>query len=50
MAEKMRAAGGDVELQIWPYMPHTWHLLAPVLPEAREAIGEIARFFMQRLG
>ena len=50
MAEKMRAAGGDVELQIWPYMPHTWHLLAPVLPEAREAIGEIARFFVQRLG
>jgi acetyl esterase/lipase len=49
MAEKMRAAGCDVELQIWPFMPHTWHLLAPILPEAREAIGEIARFFAQRL-
>ncbi|MGN6574031.1 MAG: alpha/beta hydrolase [Pseudolabrys sp.] len=50
MAEKMRAAGCDVELQVWPWMPHTWHLLAPVLPEAREAIAEIARFFAQRLG
>ena len=50
MAEKMRAAGCDVELQVWPAMPHTWQLLAPVLPEAREAIDEIARFFAQRLG
>ena len=50
MAEKMKAAGCDVELQVWPYMPHTWQLLAPVLPEAREAIDEIARFFAQRLG
>ena len=50
MAEKMRAAGCDVELQVWPEMPHTWQLLAPVLPEAREAIEEIARFFAQRLG
>jgi monoterpene epsilon-lactone hydrolase len=37
-------------LQVWPAMPHTWQLLAPVLPEAREAIDEIARFFAQRLG
>ena len=50
IAEKMRAAGCDVELQVWPAMPHTWQLLAPVLPEAREAIDEIARFFAQRLG
>jgi acetyl esterase/lipase len=50
MAEKLREAGCDVELQIWPAMPHTWHLLAPILPEARAAIGEIGRFFAQRLG
>jgi len=50
MAEAMKAAGCDVELQVWPFMPHTWHLLAPVLPEAREAIGDIARFFARRTG
>jgi acetyl esterase/lipase len=50
MAEAMRAVGCDVDLQVWPQMPHTWQLLASVLPEAREAIGEIARFFSDRLG
>ena len=49
MAEKMRSAGCDVELQVWPQMPHTWQLLAPVLPEAREAIDEVARFFARHL-
>jgi acetyl esterase/lipase len=49
MAERMRAAGCEVELQVWPRMPHTWQLLASVLPEAREAIAEIARFFAARL-
>ena len=44
MADAMRAAGCAVELQIWPKMPHVWHLLAPVLPEARAALDEIARF------
>jgi acetyl esterase/lipase len=49
MAEVMRAAGCTVELQVWPKMPHTWQLLAPVLPEARAAIAEIARFLDRRL-
>ena len=44
MAQAMRAAGCRVELQIWPKMPHVWHLLAPVLPEAHAALDEIARF------
>jgi acetyl esterase/lipase len=49
MAEAMRAAGCAVDLQVWPKMPHTWQLLAPVLPEARAALVEIARFLEQRL-
>lgn len=44
MADAMRDAGCQVELQIWPKMPHVWHLLAPVLPEAHAALDEIARF------
>jgi len=49
MAEAMRAAGCAVELQVWPKMPHTWQLLAPVLPEARAALDEIARFLDRQL-
>jgi acetyl esterase/lipase len=50
MAERMRAAGCAVELQIWPKMVHTWQLLTPVLPEARAALADIARFLDSRLG
>ena len=44
MAEKMQAAGCDVELQVWPRMPHVFQLLATVMPEAQAAVAEIARF------
>jgi monoterpene epsilon-lactone hydrolase len=44
MADRMRAAGCSVELEVWPRMPHVWHALAPVLPEAREAIARIGTF------
>jgi epsilon-lactone hydrolase len=44
MADKMRRADCQVELQVWPRMPHVWHLMAPVLPEARLAIGRIGDF------
>ena len=44
MAEKMQAAGCDVELQVSPRMPHVFQLLATVMPEAQAAVVEIARF------
>jgi acetyl esterase/lipase len=44
MADRLRAAGRHVELEIWPRMPHVWHLFAPVLPEARQAIARIGAF------
>ena len=44
MAEKMQAAGCDVELQVSPRMPHVFQLLATVMPEAQAAVAEIARF------
>lgn len=44
MAENMRGAGCHVELQIWRRMPHTWQLLAAVLPEARWAVATIGAF------
>jgi acetyl esterase/lipase len=44
MADKMRLAKCHVELQIWPRVPHVWHLLAPVLPEAKAAIASMGAF------
>ena len=44
MADNMRRAGCQVDLQIWPRVPHVWHLLAPILPEARAAIAQIGAF------
>ena len=49
MAEKMKAAGCEVELQVWPRMPHVFQVLAAVVPEARKAIAEIARFLQAKL-
>jgi epsilon-lactone hydrolase len=44
MAKNMRAAGCHVEIEVWPRMPHVWHLLAPALPEATKAIAHIGAF------
>ena len=50
MAERMRQAGCEVTLEIWPRMPHVWHGFAPVLPEARRAITRIGEFIRRQVG
>ena len=47
MGERMRAAGCQVELEVWPRMPHVWHVFAAVMPEARRAIARIGSFMRQ---
>lgn len=47
MADKMRAAGCHVDLQIWPRMPHAWHLFASYLPESKRAIEQIGAFVLR---
>ena len=44
MAENLQAAGCRVEIEVWPRMPHVWHLFAPALPEAGQAIERIGSF------
>ena len=44
VAEKARADGVDVTLEVWPDMPHVWHAFAPFLPEATRAIESIGAF------
>ena len=49
VAERMRAAGCQVELEIWPRMPHTWQVWARVLLEARAAIEHIGAFVQSKV-
>jgi acetyl esterase/lipase len=44
MAERLRGAGCQIGLEVWPRMPHVWQLFARVLPEARRAIERIGAF------
>ncbi len=48
MADKMRAAGCRVEIEVWPHMWHVWHLLVRVMPEAQDAIARMAIFMQDK--
>jgi len=50
MAERMREAGCEVTLEIWPRMPHVWHAFAPFMPEAGRAIARVSAFIRERTG
>jgi acetyl esterase/lipase len=47
-ANKARAGGSHVELQVWPHTLHAWHAFAT--PETDEAFDRIAAFVAARLG
>jgi epsilon-lactone hydrolase len=49
MAERMCAAGCEVELEVWPRMPHAWHVWARMMPEARTAIARIGEFVEKKM-
>jgi monoterpene epsilon-lactone hydrolase len=49
MAAALRIARCRADIEVWPRMPHVWHLFAPVLPEARQAIANIGAFADQVL-
>jgi monoterpene epsilon-lactone hydrolase len=48
-ADKASAAGVDVELELWPGVPHSFQMAA-FLPEATLAIRHIVRFVRMRTG
>ena len=49
MADRMRAAGCAVELELWDRMPHVWHLYARVVPEGRRALARIGEFLQGQM-
>jgi acetyl esterase/lipase len=44
IAQRMREAGVDVELKVWPGMVHCWQLFAPMLDEGMQSLREISAF------
>lgn len=44
VVERAKAAGVEAVLDLYEGAPHVWHHWAPDLPEARQAIENIARF------
>lgn len=50
LVERIKAAGGEASLSVWPKMPHVFPILAGLIPEAQQAIEEIAAFIRRALG
>lgn len=48
-AERVRAAGGNIELEIWPGMWHVFQVFVHRMPESREAIRKIGAFVRREL-
>ena len=44
VAERAKAAGVDVAIEVWPHVFHVWQVYAPVLPEAQRAIEAIGAY------
>jgi acetyl esterase/lipase len=49
IAERMRVAGGTVELQQYEDLIHVFQAFAPIVPEALEAIDKIGAFLKSQL-
>lgn len=47
--KKASASGVDSRLHIYPGLPHDWHMFIENVPEAREALQEIADFVKEKL-
>lgn len=50
MADKLRAAGGDVRLEWWRKAPHSWHLFVGMAPEAQDALERAGAFIKPHVG
>lgn len=49
IAEKAKAAGVKVDLEVWPEMVHVWQLFAPILPEGQQAVEKIGKFIREQV-
>lgn len=50
LAERARAAGTEVVLEVAPELWHVYQQLAPALPDANEALARVGAFVRGKLG
>ena len=48
MAENIRQAGGEVELELWPDMWHVFQFFIGQMPESMQAVNDIGRYLRTR--
>ncbi|WP_420472678.1 alpha/beta hydrolase fold domain-containing protein [Noviherbaspirillum sp. ST9] len=46
IAERAQAAGIQVELRVWPEVPHVWQLFHRFIPEGRASLAQASRFLL----
>lgn len=49
LADKIKEAGGEVELEIWPEMWHVFQFFIGKMPESRRAIKKIGAYISKRM-
>ena len=50
LADRAKAAGVDVTLDVWDDMIHVWQAFAVMLPEGQQAIDRIGEFIQEHVG
>lgn len=50
LAEALRAAGGNVQVQIWRRLPHAWPIFVGRLAQADQAVAAAGAFIARHLG
>lgn len=48
-AEKLRAAGGSVVLEVWPGLWHVWQMFGGLIPEARRGTDKLGQYIKDKL-
>jgi monoterpene epsilon-lactone hydrolase len=49
LAERVRAAGPEVVISVWPVVPHVWQIFERILPEGRQSLAQMADFLHKRV-
>jgi monoterpene epsilon-lactone hydrolase len=49
LAERIRAAGCEVMISVWPVLPHVWQIFNRILPEGRQSLAQMADFLHKRV-
>jgi monoterpene epsilon-lactone hydrolase len=46
LADRARAAGVAVEMEVWPVVPHVWQIMGRFVPKGRRSLDAAARFLL----